>query len=185
MAEPKDVLVENLKETLKGVERYLLLGSALALFILLLADSGKLAVGAVAQEVNIPIVGLSAPSPGAALIALAIYTLLGWMIFGLVRRVQRIKNKLTQLDEEKLLDAALTYPSMITTGKTMPVIATLFVAALGTSALLMSFYDSDGFNKALVTGLGYSHSYFAVAFYLWRWPLHEPSGTSSNEKSTK
>lgn len=184
MAEPKDVLVENLKETLKGVERYLLLGSAFALFILLLADSGKLAVGAVGQEVNIPVVGLNAPSHGAALIALVIYTLLGWMIFGLVRRVERIKNKLTRIDAN-LLDAALTYPSMLTTGEKMPVVATLSVAALGTAALLMSFYDSHGFKTALGVGVFFSHSYFAVAFYLWRWPLHEPNGTSSSKESTK
>ena len=54
MAEPKDVLLENLKETLKGAQMYLLSGSGTALFLLLLAARGQLAAGAVAQEVKVP-----------------------------------------------------------------------------------------------------------------------------------
>ena len=89
MAEPKDVLLENLKETLKGAERYFLSGSVTALFILLLALRGQLAVGAAEQEIKVPVVDLSATQFGAAFIALAIYILSGWMIFGFVNHVKQ------------------------------------------------------------------------------------------------
>ena len=177
MAEPKDILVENLKETLKGAERYFLSGSVSALFILLLAARGQLAVGAVEQEVNVPIAGISAPTFGAALIALAIYILSGWMIFGFIRHIRRIKDRLSNLKEEALLNAMLTYPSMLTTGEHAPVVITLLVAALGTLALLASFYTSQGFSSALITGIIASHPYCIVAICLWCSPLYEPDKT--------
>ena len=136
MPEPISILVENLKDTLKGAQWYFMSGSVTALFILLLAVRGQLAVGAVEQEVKVPFLDLSAPTFGAALIALAIYILSGWMIFGFISHVRRIKGELTRLDEKELLNATLTYPSMLTTGRYTPVATTLLVAALGTLALL-------------------------------------------------
>ena len=177
MADPKDVLLENLKETLKGVERYFLSGSVSALFILLLAARGQLAAGAVEQEVQVPIAGLSAPTFGAALIALAIYILSGWMIIGFITHIRRIKDRLSKLGEEALLNAMLTYPSMLTTGGHGPVVITLLVAALGTLALLASYYTDQGFSSALMTGIIISHPYFIVAISLWRSPLYETDKT--------
>ena len=173
MAEPKDILVENLKETLKGAERYFLLGSVSALFILLLAIRGQLAGGAVEQEIKVPIVDLTATTYSGAFIALAIYILSGWMILSVASHARQIIGELTRKEENHdLRDAALTYPSMLTPGKYKPVLMTLLVAALGTSAMLASFYRSNGFRSALTTGLVVSHAYFVVAFYLWRRPLH-------------
>ena len=177
MAEPKNVLLENLKETLKGTQWYFLSGSVTALFILLLAARGQLAVGAAEQEVKVPFLDLSAPTFGAAFIALAIYILSGWMIFGFIKHIRRIKDQLTRLNEKELLNATLTYPSMVTTGRYAPVIVTLLVAALGTLALLASYYANQGFSSALITGLIVSHPYFIVAFSLWRSPLYEPDKT--------
>jgi len=184
MAEPKDILLENLKETLKGAERYFLSGIVSALFILLLALRGQLAAGAVEQEVKVPIIDISAPTFSAAFIALAIYTLSGWMIFSVVNHAKQIKVELTRLKGNDLLDAALTYPSTLTTGKYMPVLATLLVAALGTIAMLVSYYDSNGLQSAVTTGLIVSHPYFIVAIYLLRLPLAEPSKTPPSDDST-
>ena len=175
MAEPKDILIENLKDTLKGTQWYFMSGSVTALFILLLAARGQLAVGAVEQEVKVPFLDLSAPSFGAAFIALAIYILSGWMLFGFISHIRRIKDELTRSKEEALLNATLTYPSMLTTGRYTSVITTLLVAALGTLALLASYYANQGFSSALMTGLIASHPYFIVAFSLWRLPLYESS----------
>ena len=82
MAEPRNILTENLRDTLKGAQWYFMSGSVTALFILLLAARGQLAVGAAEQEVKVPFLDLNAPTFGAALIALAIYILSGWMIIG-------------------------------------------------------------------------------------------------------
>ncbi|MFN2510559.1 MAG: hypothetical protein ABR568_03840 [Pyrinomonadaceae bacterium] len=166
MTEPKDVLLENLKETLKGAERYFLSGSVSALFILLLAARGQLAAGAVEQEVKVPIAGLSAPTFGAALIALAIYILSGWMIFSSVKHVRQIKGDFLRLEEENLLNAALTYPSML---KSWLIVCC--VAALGTLAMTASFYFSEGLQKAVITGLLASHPYLIVAIWLGRSPI--------------
>ena len=92
MAEPKDLLLENLKEALKGAERYFVSGGVSALFILLLAVRGQLAARAVEQEVKVPFVDLNAPTFGAALIALAIYILSGCQIFSFIHHLERIKK---------------------------------------------------------------------------------------------
>ena len=75
MADVENILIDNLKDTLKGAQWYFMSGSVTALFILLLAARGQLAAGAVEQEVKVPLIDLSAPTFGAALIALAIYIL--------------------------------------------------------------------------------------------------------------
>src|SRR5215210_9284278 len=105
MAEAKNVLLENLIETLKGTQWYFLSGSVTALFILLLAARGQLAVGAAEQEVQVPFLDLSAPTFGAAFIALALYILSGWMMFGFIKHIRRIKDQLTRLNEKELLNA--------------------------------------------------------------------------------
>jgi hypothetical protein len=175
MAEPTSILIENLKDTLKGAQWYFMSGSVTALFILLLAVRGELAAGAAEQEVKVPFLELTAPTFGAAFIALAIYILSGWMLFGFISHIRRIKGELTRLNEKEVLDATLTYPSMLTTGRYTPVATTLLVAFLGTLALLASYYANQGFSSALMTGLIASHPYFIVAFSLWRVPLYEPS----------
>lgn len=177
MAEFKNILLENLKETLKGAQWYFLAGSVTALFILLLAARGQLAVGAVEQDVKVPFLDLSTPTFGAAFIALAIYILSGWMIFGFIKHIRRIKDELTRSKEQELMNATLTYPSMLTTGRYAPVITTLLVAALGILAMLASYYPNRGFSSALMTGVIVSHPYFIVAFSLWRSPLYEPNRT--------
>ena len=175
MTEPVNILIENLKETLKGVQWYFMSGSVTALFVLLLAVRGQLVAGAEEQEVNVPFLDLSAPTFGAALIALAVYILSGWMIFGFISHIRRIKGELTRLNEKELLNAALTYPSMLTTGRYTPVATALLVAAMGTLALLASFIAREGFSSALLTGVLASHPYLIVAFSLWLSPLYERS----------
>jgi hypothetical protein len=177
MAESKNILLENLKETLKGTQWYFLAGTVTALFILLLAARGQLAVGAVEQEVKVPFLDLSAPTFGAAFIALTIYILSGWMIFGFIKHIRRIKSELTQLKEQELLSATLTYPSTLTTGRYAPLVTTLLIAALGVLAMLASYYATRGFSKALMTGLIVSHPYLIVGLSLWRSPLCEPDTT--------
>ena len=126
---------------------------------------------------KVPVLDLPASTFEAAFIALAIYILSGWMIFGFMSRIRRIKGELTRLNEKELLHATLTYPSMLTTGRYTAVAITLLIAALGTLALLTSYYANQGFSSALMTGLIVSHPYFIVAFSLWRLPLYEPSKT--------
>lgn len=177
MAESKNILQENLKETLKSAQWHFLAGTVTALFILLLAARGQLAVGAVEQEVKVPFLDISAPTFGAAFIALAIYILSGWTIFGFIKHIRRIKRKLTQLNEQELLRATLTYPSTLTTGRYAPVVTTLLIAALGTLAMLGSYYTAKGFPSALMTGLVVSHPYFIVGFSLLRSPLYDVAAT--------
>ena len=82
------------------------------------------------------------------------------------------KASLNELNAEELLNATLTYPSILTTGRWAPV-ATLLVAVLGMLAMLASYYAREGFSSALMTGLIVSHPYFFVAFSLLRQPLYE------------
>ena len=170
---PKDIHLENLKETLVAAQRYFLSGSVSALFILSLASRGQLARGAAEQEVTVPGVGVSSTTFGAAFIALAVYFLSGWMILGFVIRLEHIKGQLIP-EHQEFLDAALTYPSLLSTRKRMPAVLTLLVAALGTGAMLWAYIDSRDFFEALLPGLIVSLPYLIVAYYLLRWPLDRP-----------
>ena len=125
--------------------------SGTALFLLLLAARGQLAAGAVEQEVKVPFADLSAPTFGAALIALIIYLLSGWMIVSFVKHIKRIKNQFLELGEKNLLKAGLTYPSMLTTGRMLPGLAAFLIAILGTVALAASFYVSRGLSTAVAS----------------------------------
>jgi len=177
MKEPQDILLENLKETLKSAERYFVSGSVSALFILLLAIRGQLATGVEEQEVLVPIAGFTAPTFSAALIALAIYILSGWMIVSLINHSRRIKDRLLNLGEDEILNAMLTYPSMLTTGRYRPVAMALLVATLGTLALLASYTADHGFSSALWTGIVGAHPYLYIAYSLLFYPLYEADKT--------
>lgn len=172
MANHTDILIENLKETLKSAQTYLVTGNGAALFLLLLATQGKLAKGTPEQDVSIPFVGLSAPTFSAAFIALAIYLLSGMLVLGCLAHSKRIQERLSaDCSGRALLDAVLTYPSLLTMSLRVQMGAALLPACLGACALLLAYYDSHGFLKAALTG-----ALFASPYLLLTWRLFSARG---------
>jgi hypothetical protein len=161
LEETEKVLLENLKETAKSAQTYLMTGNGTALFLLLLATQGQLAEGTTETNVEIPVVGLSAPTFTAALIALAVYILSGIMALSLAWRFRQIKEKLQ--GNQNLLDAALTYPSLFTASKGVQFGAVLLPAIIGATALFAAYAPAHGASKAIWTAICLSSPYLWLA----------------------
>lgn len=167
MEEIEKVLIDNLKETLKSAQTYLLTGMVAALFLLLLALQGRFNQPN-EETVGVPFVGLSAPAITAAFIALAIYVLSGIIVLILDSSCRRIEEKLRQSKTDGLLDAVLTYPSLIRPSKLMGVGAALLTFSIGASALVSSWYEIHGVSESLLPAIVFSSPYLVLSWRLWR-----------------
>jgi hypothetical protein len=167
MEEIEKLLIDNLKETLKSAQTYLLAGTVAALFLLLLALQGRFNQPN-EDTVGVPFVGLSAPAITAAFIALAIYVLSGTVVLMLDGSCRRIEEKLRHSKTDGLLDAVLTYPSLIRTSRLMGVGAALMTFLIGTSALISSWYEIHGVSESLLPAVGFSSPYLVLSWRLWR-----------------
>jgi hypothetical protein len=166
MEDIEKILIENLKEALKSAQTYLLTGMGAALFLLLLTIQGRFNQP---NEVNVgvPFVGLSAPTSAAAFIALGIYLLSGCIVLVLNNTCRRIEEKLRQSKTESLLDAVLTYPSLIRTSRLMGVGAALITFLLGAGALFGSWYPrAAGALSSL-----FAASLFSCPYLILTWSL--------------
>jgi len=167
MANPTDILVENLRETLKAAHTYLLTGYGAALFLFLLAMQGKLAPSAKEEDLNIPFVGLSAPTFSAALVALAICVLSGCVALRFFLHSKNMQKQFTGPDT-KLRDAILTYPSLLTLRSWTSVLAALGPGILLTGALTLAFYSAKVFWGGLYAGVFFSLPYLTLAVLVGR-----------------
>jgi hypothetical protein len=167
MEDIEKVLIDNLKETLKSAQTYLLTGTVAALFLLILAIQGRFNQPN-EEIVGVPFVGLSAPAITAAFIALAVYVLSGIIVLILDSSCRRIEEKLRQSKTEGLLDAVLTYPSLIRPSRLMGVGAAFGTFFIGTSALVSSWYEIHGVSKSLLPAICFSSPYLVLSWRLWR-----------------
>ena len=167
MDDIEKLLIDNLKETLKSAQTYLLTGTVAALFLLLLALQGRFNQPS-EETVGVPFVGLSAPAITAAFIALAIYVLSGTIVVILDSSCRRIEEKLGQSETPGLLDAVLTYPSLIRPSRLMGVGAALVAFLIGTTALVSSWYEIHGVSKSLLPAVVFSSPYLVLSWRLWR-----------------
>lgn len=161
------ILIDNLKETLKSAQTYLLSGTVSALFLLLLAIQGQFNQPK-EEIVGVPFVGLNAPAIAAAFIALAIYILSGVIVWILDNSCRRIEEQLRQSKTVGLLDAVLTYPSLIRPSRLMGSGAAFITFLIGTSALTASWYEIHGLWKSLLTAIIPSIPYLMLSGRLWR-----------------
>lgn len=171
MEDIEKILVGNLKEALKSAQTFLLTGMGVALFLLLLAIQGRFNQPN-EETVGMPFVGLSAPTGAAAFIALGIYILSGGIVLVLNSTCQRIEEKLRQSKTEGLLDAVLTYPSLIRTSRLMGVGAAFITFLLGASALCASWYPRSDVSKSLFPAILLSSPYLFLTWRLWKQQKH-------------
>ena len=167
MEDLEKLLIDNLKETLKSAQTYLLAGTVAALFLLLLALQGRFNQPN-EETVGVPFVGVSAPAITAAFIALAIYVLSGIIVLILESSCRRIEEKLRQSKTDGLLEAVLTYPSLIRPSRVMGVGAAFMTFLIGTSALASSWYEIHGVTESLLPAIGLSSPYLVLSWRLWR-----------------
>jgi hypothetical protein len=107
--EVQDILLENLKESLKQFQNYLIWGmiASITYYILALNKSNT-------TNLNLPVVGSmdAVNTHFARLISLAVYWILGCMGSYALERIERISVKL--FHKKELLKAVATYPSIAT-----------------------------------------------------------------------
>ena len=171
MEDIEKILIDNLKEALKSAQTYLLTGIGVMLFLLLLVIQGRFNQPN-DENVVMPIVGLSAPTGAAAFIALGIYLLAGGIVLVLNSTCQRIEEKLRQSKTEGLLDAVLTYPSLIRTSRLTGVGASLMTFLLGTAALFASWYPRGRHFSSLFSAMLLSSPYLVLSWKLWKKQKH-------------
>ncbi|HTG94103.1 MAG TPA: hypothetical protein VL866_16035 [Pyrinomonadaceae bacterium] len=146
MADYTDILIGNLKETFKAIEKFLLVGFTASLVLIVLAITDRELLGT--QKVMIA--DLNAPAVLVAFVALGTYIASG--VFAALYFVTR-RRIVKKLDNGELLDAVLTYPSIVARVGTLQVLALLFVGGTGIVAVLLFFSPTRGIQTALVTGL--------------------------------
>ncbi len=167
MEDDEEILIDNLKETLKSAQLYLLTGMGVALFLLLLSIQGRFNQPS-EEKIGMPFVGLSARTGEAAFIVLGIHFLSAVIVLVLNSNCQRIEEKLRQSKTKGLLDAVLTYPSLIRTSRFIGVGAALITFLLGTSAFFASWYPRSEVFGSLLAASAFSSPYLVLSWKLWK-----------------
>lgn len=145
-------------------------GYITALFLLLLALGGKLAANTKEQDVGIPIVGLSASTFTAAVVALSICTISAFIVMILLRHSRQIQDQFVDEESKKLRDAVLTYPCLLTTRSMASVAVAAGPGLLLAVALLVAFFTNHGFTKAAVSSAFFALPYLILARLVWAAP---------------
>jgi len=109
MVDPEQILVENLRESLRLIQRYLLLGIAVSLSLLLLQLAAS--SNATTDPVLIPGVVIAVDAEIAKLILVASHIAVGFMALIVTFRAKEIMEKIPR---RELTEAVTTYPSIAT-----------------------------------------------------------------------
>src|SRR5713226_5005543 len=163
MTEVEKVLVDNLKEALQQLQRYMVFGLGSSLFLLVLSSSHHQS----GAEVEIKVPGDFMPGPVPLRLAVAIVVAAYWVVGVLatiaVARPKRIVRLLRSdadsyakgpKDNEKIVEAVLTYPSIPTTKVHAPrIILSILPAILFTAAAFRSGWRPNTLWTAVTFGI--------------------------------
>ncbi|MEK6322977.1 MAG: hypothetical protein AABN33_14990 [Acidobacteriota bacterium] len=144
MADLIDILIDNLKETFKAIEKFLLLGFTASLVLVVLAITDRELV--VTQKLMIA--DINAPAVLVAIVALGTYFASGTFAAFYFGTRRRIVKRLLEYDP-KVLEALLTYPSVVARIGAPQIIALACVGGTGMIALLLFYVPTRGLEKAL------------------------------------
>jgi len=167
MEDIEKILIDNLKEILKSAQTYLLTGTVASIFLLLLAYQGRFNQPN-EENVGVPFVGLSAPTSAAASIAFGIYFISGIIVLILDNSCRRIEGKLRQSKTKGLLNAVLTYPSLIRPNKSLGGWAAFITFLFAVGAMVASWYQRHGISpSSLVPAIVLASPYLLLSLRLW------------------
>jgi hypothetical protein len=146
MEQVMDILIDNLKESFKVIEKFLFLGLTASLVLVFLALTDRNLSG----QQKLMLVDMSAPASIVALVALGTYVACGAFAFFYFAARRRIVKRLIAWNPE-VVDALLTYPSIASRIDAPQIVALACVGGLGMIALMLFYVPTDGARKALVT----------------------------------
>jgi len=163
MATREDILIDNLKETFRAIERVLLLGLAAGLVLLVIAITNRELTG----EEKLMIIEAKAPAVLAAFVALGSYFTTGVMaVLYFTSRIKIVK-KVTQ-DYPEFVDVILLYPSVASKVGVPQVIAFALVGSIGMLAMYLFYIPVHESYKVFLTSLVIESPYIiltGMAFY--------------------
>jgi hypothetical protein len=143
MADLTNILADNLKETFRAIEKFLLIGltSSLVLVVLAITDHG------LTGEQKVMLADINAPAFLVAAVALATYFASGAFaalhFFGRRRIVKLLDER-----DPMVVDALLTYPSVVSRIGPPQVVALFCVGGSGMLALALFYVPTHEMQKA-------------------------------------
>jgi len=171
-----DLLIDNLKETFKAIEKFLLIGFTSALVLVVLAINDRQLLG----TEKVMFTGSSAPAVVVAIVALGAYFACGaFAAFYFAMR----RNLVRKLRDEapQLLEALLMYPSMVAKIDAPQIVALIFVALSGLIALLLFYVPTHGVEKA-VWAFAVIGSPYLILVAMAFWSALDERNLSAREK---
>lgn len=145
MADYTDLLIDNLKETFKAIEKFLLLGFTASLVLIVLAITDRELLGT--QKVLF--VDINAPAVLVAIVSLVTYFAAGTFAAFYFATRKRIVKKLLEGDRQ-ILEALLMYPSVVARIGAPQIMALVCVGGTGMTALLLFYVPMRGVEKAVM-----------------------------------
>jgi hypothetical protein len=157
MADPTSILLDSLKETFKAIERFLFTGftSVLVLIVVAATHEGLTGVS------KVMFIDVDAPSGLVGGVALAAYwacgvfaTLYFWGRRGIVRRLRE--------SDPAILDAALTYPSVVARAGWLQMSAIVGLVGCAFVAIHLLYPLDSDFTKFLLASTFFALPYIAL-----------------------
>ncbi|PKB83198.1 MAG: hypothetical protein BZY88_02575 [SAR202 cluster bacterium Io17-Chloro-G9] len=167
-----DLLLDNLKEALQTIQRYMLIGLASAGGILTLAASSP-------KEVSIT--GLPAPVPWIVAISIfsGAYWAVGFLSYLTVKRVNEIvkqfgsrEDRSEAVERAQVLLAALTYPSMLTFRASLPRVGMSVIPPILAVAGFAIAFEKELLDILPILGM----LLLAIPYVFLAWELQDPIG---------
>jgi len=166
MVDKDKILIENLRETLKQIQRYLILGLGSALILLSIIIQSPVLTESGAQ-VSLPFIGLVDLAMGAFTLIIAGF------VFGAiaVSGVNRVKQIILEITDEALAESALTFPTLITIRSRFlrigVVVSPVFLLVIG--YLIEQARIAEPFDPSAILGIAIiSSPYLVLAYIVWR-----------------
>jgi len=157
MADQTSVLIDNLKETFRAVERFLVLGLTSSLVLVLLAITDREFKGIQ----KLMFIDASAPAALVAAVALATYFVAGAFAALHFWGRREIVRKLRKSDH-KILDSVLSYPSVAARIGTVQITALFGVCGSGLIAFVLLYAPTWEMEKAFVAFLVIGSPYIVL-----------------------
>lgn len=176
MADLVDILIDNLKETFKAIEKFLLLGLTASLVLVVLAITNRELLG----EQRLMFTDMNAPAVLVAFVALGTYFAAGAFAAFYFAARRRIVKRLSERDR-MVVDALLTYPSVVSRIGAPQIIALACVGGTGMIALLLFYVPTHEFQKALLASLIIGSPYIVLLGMALLTAIEERSTTSRHE----
>jgi len=147
MADQISILIENLKETFKAIERFLVIGLTASLILIGLAITDRELKGVQ----KLMFADINAPAALVATVALATYFVSGafaaFYFFGRRRIVKRLRES---DHHHQIVDDLLTYPSIVAKMGAPQITALLGLCGSGLLAFVLLYAPTHEIEKALI-----------------------------------